>query len=172
MDDIYLIAEVINSFDEQGSVIVKSHSDFSERFFQLDSVIIDFFGKYRKLEVEFVEKFNSDFLFKFKLFSTIEDILFLIGKKLYVLKEDLCKLPEDAFYIHDLINSDVYVDSKFFGKLIDIYKLPNNDVYVIKNDDGKELLLPALKRYVDNFDKIEKKIFLKPECKDLFDDED
>ena len=59
MDEFYLIAEVENIFDQEGSVVIKSFSDFPERFFELDKVIFEFFGKSRELEIEFAKKVDD-----------------------------------------------------------------------------------------------------------------
>ena len=80
MDDFYLIAEVVDVFDSDGSVIVKSFSDFSERFNELDSVIIDFFGKPKAIDLEFVEEIDSNLVLKFQRFCSAEDSLCLVGK--------------------------------------------------------------------------------------------
>lgn len=171
MDDYYLIAEVLDIFSSDGSVIIKSFSDFSERFIELDKVCIDFFGKVKELDIEFTKENRKQFVVKFHRFNSEQDAQFLIGKKLYVSKENLFNTPEDTYYVHDLIGSDVYLDSLFFGKLVDVLKLPNNDVYVINKNDGKEILIPAVENFIKNINKNEKKIDLVPECK-IFDEDE
>ena len=138
MDDLYLIAEVCGIYDSGGSVIVESYSDFPERFLKLQKVYIDFFGKIKELEIEFVYQNDDKFIFKFLRFDSESDVHFLLGKKLFLNKISLHKLPDNYFYIHDLMNCEVYLDSMFFGKLIDVLKLPANDVYVIKKNQVRK----------------------------------
>jgi len=164
LNDYYLIAEIKDIYNIHGSVIIKSFSDFSERFFQLEKVFINFFGKVKELQIEFVEKVNSTLIMKFRRFNSEEDVLFLVGKKLYINKENLYELPEDTYYIHDLVGSDTYIDSKFFGKMVDVLKLHSNDVYVIKKDDGSEILIPAVEEFIEKILLDENKIFLDPKC--------
>ena len=171
MDDIYLIAEITEIYDKGGSVIIHSFSDFSEHFFELEKVIIDFFGKQKELEVEFAKKIDNKFIFKFRGFNSEEDVSFLIGKKLYIKKENLYPLPKDNFYVHDLIGSDVYLNSLFFGKLIDVLKLPNNDIYVVEKLSGSEILIPAVEKFINEFDPDNKKLFLSEASKILVEDE-
>jgi len=169
LDDYYLIAEVKGTYSSDGSVIIKSFSDFSQRFFELEKVVIDFFGKTKELDIEFAQKINSLLIIKFQRFDSEQDVRFLIGKKLYVSKNNLFKLPKDTFYVHELVNSEVYLDSVFFGKLVDVLKLPSNDVYVIIKNDGKEILIPAVEKFIKKINKAEKKLYLDPECK-IFDE--
>ena len=140
MDEFYLIAEVENIFDQNGSVVIKSFSDFPERFFELDRVIFEFFGKSRELEIEFAKKVDDLIILKFRRFNSAKDVLFLLGKKLYVDEDRLYKLPDNTYYVHDLIDADVILNSLFFGKLVDVLKLPGNDIYVIMRKNGKEIM--------------------------------
>ena len=171
MDDFYLIAEVKGTYKSDGSVIIKSFSDFSERFYNLKKVVIEFFGKTKEIEIEFAKEIGNLFVMKFQRFNSEQDVLFLIGKKLYVSKENLFKLPEDTVYVHDLIDSEVYLDSLFFGKLVDVMKLPNNDVYVIHKNNSKEVLIPAVEKFIEKIDKADKKLYLSSECK-IFDEDE
>ena len=170
MDEYYLIAEVQDVFGADGSVIVKSYSDFPERFADLDSVFFKFFGKSKSLEVEYSRESDGFIILKFRRFDSTEDVLFLIGKKLFITKDKLFKLPANYLYIHDLIDSEVYLESLFFGKLIDVVKLPGNDLYVIRKDNGREIMIPAVRKFVDNFDFENKKLMLSKEA--LIFDED
>ena len=171
MDDFYLIAEVQNTYSSDGSVVIKSFSDFSERFFELEEVIIDFFGKSKVLKIDFVQEADNELVIKFKRFNSEEDVRFLLGKKLYVDKQNLFKLPNDTFYIHDLIGCEVYLGSMFFGKLNDVLNLSSHDVYVITTQNGKEIMIPAVENFIDKFDVNEKKLYLDSNCK-IFEDED
>lgn len=171
MDDFYLIAEIQDTFNSDGFVVIKSFSDFYERFFELERVIIDFFGKVKELEIEFVNETDGLLIIKFFRFNSREDVQFLIGKKLYVRKDQLYNLPADTYYIHDLIDSKVYLEELFFGKLVDVLNLPSNDVYVIIQNNGSEVLIPAVKKYILNFNLDEKILYLDPDCKNLIEDE-
>ena len=81
MDDLYLIAEVAQTFGSDGSVVIKSFSDFPERFFELKSVTINFFGKFKEIEVEKIRNIDGSLIIKFRRFNSSEDVLFLIDKK-------------------------------------------------------------------------------------------
>ena len=93
MDDFYLIAEVKDNYSTDGSVIIKSFSDFPERFLDLKKVIINFYGKVKDLEIDYAKKIDNLLIVKFRNINSEEDVLFLIGEKLYVSKDDLHVLP-------------------------------------------------------------------------------
>ncbi|MFZ1291509.1 MAG: ribosome maturation factor RimM [Melioribacteraceae bacterium] len=170
MSDFFLIAEIIDTYNSDGSVIIKSFSDFPERFLKLKKVYIDFFGKKKELIVVQSKRINENFVLKFEKFNTADEVRFLVNKNLFVDSDNLYKLPEDSFYIHDLIESEVYFGTTFFGKMIDILKLQNNDVYVILNTNNEEILIPAVRKYFQQIVPEEKKIYLSQEA-EIFKDE-
>ena len=87
----------------------------------------------------------------------------LLGKDIFVDENDVVKLPADQYFIHDLIGSSVFRNKILVGKIVDVMVLPANDVYVI-DADGKEILIPAIKEFVEKFIPSEKKLFLIPEA--------
>ncbi|HWQ46061.1 MAG TPA: ribosome maturation factor RimM, partial [Longilinea sp.] len=72
---------------------------------------------------------------------------------LYVTTADLPKLPDGEYYHHQLIGLKVQDEAGvLIGVLADIIETGANDVYVVQNDAGKEVLLPALKNIVISVD--------------------
>ncbi|MFC2133268.1 ribosome maturation factor RimM [Bacteroidota bacterium] len=171
MSQHYLIAQIKSIYGCEGFVSIISYSDALDRFKNLREVFIEVFGAKREFFVDKTDFINNQWLLKFKNFNSDQDVKFLVGKKVYIEKKDLANLPNDTFYIHDLIGSKVYSDSKFFGYLIDVLVLKSNDVYVIEREDGKEVLIPALKDYIIGFDTAKKRLDLVSVSEIFLDDE-
>ena len=169
MNDLYLIAEIANVYDTHGNLVLKSYSDFPDRFVKLKKVLIDIYGSFRYFTVESCRISDNSIIVKFKNFDSDSDASYLIGKRIYIEEKDLVELPENFYFIHDLIGSSVFKENRFIGKLTDVLSLPSNDIYVVEGDDGGELLIPALKRYIVYFDQKEKKLFISNEFE--YDDE-
>ena len=51
-------------------------------------------------------------------------------------------------------------EGKYLGKLDDIYNTGSNDIYVVKDELGKQILLPAIKDVIKKVDLNEKKIIV------------
>lgn len=171
MDDLFLIAEVKAIYGSNGFVLVDSFSDFYERFFKLNSVYVEIFGSVKKFFVESVKELDGSFAIKFKGFESSDDVQIFIGKKVYVEKKDAVKLSEDVFFIHDVIGSKVFKESKMIGVVEDVLVLPANDVYVVIDLNKKRILVPAVKSYIQHFNPDEKSLELVPDCDLLYDDE-
>lgn len=184
MNEYFLIAKIVSVYekprgkqgkadfksDGEGFVKIFSYSDFPDRFFNLKQVYIEFFDEKKEFYIERVEKTKDFFLLKFKNFNTDSDARVLVGKEIFVDNENLVKLPENYFFVHDLIESSVYRNNMYFGKLKDVLSYPANDVYVIDNN-GVEILIPAVPDYVESFDPEKKILILKP-GEEMYDDED
>jgi len=59
-----------------------------------------------------------------------------------------------------LIECKVFYKDEFIGILKEVLSLPANDVYVIRREDGNEILIPAVKEYFNDVDTKNKTIGL------------
>ena len=63
------------------------------------------------------------------------------------------RLRKDEYFVADLMGLDVWEDNGTkLGTLKDVIETGANDVYVITLEDGKELLIPAIKECILNVD--------------------
>ena len=70
-------------------------------------------------------------------------------------------LEPGRYYIVDMIGLDVFTDdNEYLGKLEDIYNTGSNDIYVVKNELGKQVLLPAIEDVIKNIDMDNKKVIV------------
>jgi 16S rRNA processing protein RimM len=75
----------------------------------------------------------------------------LTNALIYTRTDQLPKLDEDEFYLHQLIGLDVYdTDHHLLGVLTEILETGANDVYLVKDQTGAEVLIAAVdERIVD-----------------------
>ena len=70
-------------------------------------------------------------------------------KSLYVTRENAVRLNKDEYFIADLIGLKVLDEAgEALGELEDVIETGANDVYQIKMNDGRQLLLPAIRQCV------------------------
>ena len=105
------------------------------------------------LTIEGIKFFKQFVIVKFKDYDSINDIEKYKGRSIYVTRENAVKLSADEYFIADLIGMEV-VDEEGgrIGELKDVMETGANDVYVIKRDEGDELLLPAIKQCILSVD--------------------
>jgi 16S rRNA processing protein RimM len=162
LSEFFLIARVSSISGTKGFVKILSFSDLPERFLSLKEVYIDFFDSRKKLFVEEVKQIKEEFFIKFKNFDSDKEVKVLLGKEIFVDEKNVIKLPEKSFFIHDLLGSTILRNNEYFGRIVDVLSYPANDVYVIEDEDGKEILLPALSELIESFDPEKKMMILKP----------
>lgn len=62
-------------------------------------------------------------------------------------------LPEGRYYHYQIIDSEVWnEDGEQLGWVAEILTAPGNDVYVVRKEDRRDLLLPALRNVVLDVD--------------------
>ena len=167
--DYFLIAKINSLYGKNGFVKIESYSDFPERFFQLDEVFIDFWGDKKKLFVQEVIKQRKYFTLKFKNFDNEREADVFTGKDIYVEKKDVIELPAGSYFVHDLVGCRVFQADNEIGIVNDVINSPANDVIVIKGEKDKEILVPLVLEFIENFDPENKKLFLKKDI--VYDDE-
>jgi len=85
--------------------------------------------------------------------------------------DQLAELPPDSYYQHDILGLEVYtLADRHVGAIADIIVTGSNDVYVVKNKDGQQFLIPAVKAIIKQVDLIRRKMYIDP-IKGLIDDE-
>lgn len=86
---------------------------------------------------------------QFSSFTTRNSVESLKGSLIEILEKDLPKLPENIFYIHDIVGLTVFTDDdEVVGEVIEVLQTGANDVYVIRPSNGKDVLIPALESVI------------------------
>ena len=79
------------------------------------------------------------------------------GKYIEVPNSATVQLPENHYYIHELIGCAVYEDEVLLGTISNVIVTGSNDVYVVDGANG-QTLIPALKSVVRAIDVESKRI--------------
>jgi 16S rRNA processing protein RimM len=64
-------------------------------------------------------------------------------------------LPQGQIYQHELFGFQVVDENEnLLGELVEIIETGANDVYVVRNESGKEILLPAIPSVILELDSV------------------
>ena len=155
------IGQIVNTFGIKGMVKVKPFTDNIERFDELEKVYIENKKGKKEYEIEEVKYHKNMVLIKFKGIENPEDANLLRESYLLVDRANEKPLEEGTYYIVDMIGLDVYTDeNEFLGKLEDIFNTGSNDIYVVKNELGKQILLPAIDDVLKEIDMENRKVIV------------
>lgn len=153
MEKMLQVGVISSTHGIRGEVKVFPTTDDPARFKLLKNVILDTGREQIPLEIRGVKFFKQFVIVKFKGIDNINEIEKYKGKSLLVNREDAVALEEDEYYIADVIGMQVNTeDGIMFGVLKDVMETGANDVYIVETEDGKEVLLPAIKECILDVD--------------------
>lgn len=156
MQDKFEVGKIVNTFGIKGEVKVALFTEDINNFKNNSKVYVND----KEMQVENSRLQKNMLILKLKGIDNMNDAENLRGS---IIKVNRSKndLPEGTYYIADLIGLDVYTeDGKLFGKVTDIYNTGANDIYTVKTQDGKEVLLPAIKDVIKQVDIKNEKIIV------------
>ena len=137
----------------RGEVKVFPTTDDVTRFKKLKEVILVTDKTEKVLKITSVKFFKQFAIVKFEGIDTLNDVEVYKGASLFVDRKNAVKLQKDEYFIADLIDLEVVDEQENkLGTLVDVMQTGANDVYIVKNDDGKELLFPAIKECILDID--------------------
>lgn len=143
------IGQIVNTFGIKGYVKVVPYVDDIERYNELKKVYVKTKNEIKEYEVEDVKYQKSMVLLKLKGVERVEEAEKLRNSFLEVDRENAIELEEGEYFIADLIGIPVITEEgKELGKLEDIYNRGSSDIYVVKDELGKQILLPAIEEVI------------------------
>ena len=155
------IGQIVNTFGIKGMVKVKPFTDDITRFDRLKKVYIKNKNGKKEYEIEEVKYHKQMALIKFKGIENPEDANLLRESYLIIDRENEEPLEEGTYYIVDLIGVEVYTDEgELLGTLKDIFNTGSNDIYEVKDELGKQILLPAIADVIKEIDVKNRKIIV------------
>ncbi len=154
------VGKIVNTHGIRGDVKVLPLTDDVKRFEDLKHVFIG--DEKLKLDITKVAYVKGNVLLKFRQYDNINDVEKFKNSMVFIDEKDKIKLPEDSFFLNDIIGIEVYLeDDTHLGTIKDILQPGANDVYVVKNGSN-EYLIPAIKNVVKKVDIDEKKMVIAP----------
>lgn len=151
--EYFEIGQIVNTFGIKGFVKIVPFTDDLERFEELERVFVVKQKQLIEMQIEEVKYHKNLVLVKFKGIEDINMAEKYKGCYIKIKRENARKLPKDTYFIADLIGIDVYDENgNLLGKVDDIFNNKSHDVYVIKDDLGKQILLPSTKEVIKDVD--------------------
>lgn len=147
------LGQIVNVKGLKGEVKVNSFTDDNTKFERIPNVFIKQKGNLKEYSIEKVGYSKNQVIIKFKGVDTVEEAETLRNSYIVVDREFFGELPEGVYYIADLLGLDVYTeDGTLLGKVDDIFSTGANDVYVVKDELGKQRLLPGIDEVIKHID--------------------
>ncbi|MFO8069449.1 MAG: ribosome maturation factor RimM [Alkalibacterium sp.] len=154
--EYYDIGKVVNTHGIKGEVrVISSTTNPEERYFQ--GATLSWFGKdgeSEELTVRTHRKHKNFDLVTFEGYDNVNYVEKFVGGTLRVGEDLLLELPENEFYIHEVVGSTVIDEDsgEEIGKIKEILSPGANDVWVVQRPNKKDLLLPYIESVILDVD--------------------
>lgn len=140
------IGRIVNAVALRGEVKVYNYSGTRERYEKLERIIAD----NKEYRIEKVRYQEHMVILKLAGIDDRNAAEAMKNKDIFITEDDLEELPEDTFYIRDLIGMTV-VDAetgRLIGILKDVLQPSSQDVYVVKREEGSDIMIPAVGQFI------------------------
>jgi 16S rRNA processing protein RimM len=126
-----------------GDVLVEIYTDFPDRL--QPGVQVQVGDKFLPLTICRLRFHSGLLLLAFDGYTTPEQVGFLRNQVIYIQTSQAAELAEGEFYFHELLGISVLNETgENLGTVTEILRTGANDVYVVTDNVGREVLLPAI----------------------------
>ena len=162
MEEYLEIGQIVNTSGLKGFLKVIPLTDDITRFEDLKTVYIQEKKDLVEFKIQDVKYSKNMVLLKLEGIDDIGEAEKFKNFYIKINRKDAVELEEDSYFIVDIIGCKVFTDeNEFLGKVIDVFQTGSNDVYTVKNNEDKEILLPAIEDVIKDVDVANKKIVVK-----------
>jgi 16S rRNA processing protein RimM len=153
VSDSYIsVGKIRGVFGHQGWVKVVIYSGLPNRFEGIKVVYFKDKDEYQARILTGIQYQGKNILLKFKQVDDREIAKSLNNLEIFLPETEKIELPQDHFFIHDIIGSQVFDEGgQSIGEVQEVLAAGSNDVFVVRSKTG-EVLIPAVAEFVLSVD--------------------
>ncbi|MGQ9509627.1 MAG: ribosome maturation factor RimM [Thermodesulfobacteriota bacterium] len=151
--DYCLVGKVIKPHGVRGKVKVEYFGEDLDGFTRYTKIYIQIEpNRWKSFEILKVYPQPPRLILQLKGIERIEETGPLIGREIYVKREEMPQLGKGEYYWFEIIGLEVETKGrKKLGKIKEIFPTGANDVYVIEGK-RREIFLPAIEEVIEKID--------------------
>jgi len=157
-----IIGKVVALFGVRGELKVRLLTDIPNRFAELDAVHLG--PNHIRYLIQRVRPHKGEMVvLKLEGIDAANAAEALRNLDLQIPLGELAKLPPDSYYQHDILGLHVFtLTERNLGEIVDIIVTGSNDVYVVKTQEGRQVLIPAIKDVIKQIDLMRHTMYIDP----------
>ena len=155
----FRIGRILKPHGVRGAFKVLIETDCPDRFSRDESIIIEHEGEHKRFTLEEVKFLNNGMaVLKAEGIDSPEEAVRYKNAGIVVTEEDLTPLEEGMYYYHDLMGCRVVQSGEVIGAVTDVFFNGGTDIYVVEAEEGRTVMIPAVKAFIKNVDIAKKEI--------------
>ena len=146
-----LVGKLHRPHGVRGEMIMSVMTDFPER---LKPETLVYLGMgHEEVTIKSVRHHNRGMLISLEGYGAREEVDRLRNMEVFVRTDDRPQLPEGEYYLHQIIGLKVVTDEgQAIGVVADWLETGANGVFIVRDEEGSEILLPDIKDVVLKID--------------------
>lgn len=153
MEEYFEIGQIVNTSGLKGILKIKPFTDDIKKFSNLKTIYIKTKSGLTEFKIEQVRYVKNMVMLKLAGIDTVEEAEKYRNLYIKILRDQEEELEEGSYYVVDILGCKVNTDAnQELGKIVDVFQTGSNDVYVVKDELGKQVLLPAIKDVIKKVD--------------------
>ena len=153
MEEYFEIGQIVNTSGLKGILKIKPFTDDIKKFSNLKTIYIKTKSGLTEFKIEQVRYVKNMVMLKLAGIDTVEEAEKYRNLYIKILRDQEEELEEGSYYVVDILGCKVNTDAnQELGKIVDVFQTGSNDVYVVKDEQGKQILLPEIKQVIKNVD--------------------
>lgn len=145
------VGRILAPFGLRGEVKIEVLTDFPDRFRKLKQLFMG--DPPAPVTLERVRRLHEQPILKFEGYDSRDAAEILRNLILWVPTSEAAPLGEDEYYVFQIEGLNVWTtQGEHLGAVTEVLFTGSNDVYVVRDANGREILLPALADVVREVD--------------------
>ncbi len=144
------IGKIVNTHGIAGDVKVQPWCDSPSFLAEFDTL---YWETGEPLSIQQARVHKGCVILRIEGVDSIDQAETLRNRVLYMNRDDVT-LPEDLVFIQDILGYRVFDQrlNRVLGTLSDVLQNPANDIYVVRDDAGRQYLIPAVPAFLQGID--------------------
>lgn len=160
-DDLVIIGKITKSHGVKGDLKIKPLTTHPKEYLDIKSVFLCKKEEQQEFKVSKIKTIKDFWVFEIEGISSVEEAEYWRDGDISIKESELFPLDENEFFIHEIINSEVYsLEGEFLGKVISYFETGANGVCEVKKIDGSEFLFPTIEDVLVEFNSEEAKVII------------
>lgn len=149
--NLICIGEFVAPHGVRGDIRLYPYSDDPSQYLSLKTFFLD---NGTPFSLESIKAHKRVYVIHSAQIKNVDEAEALRGKKIYVSRDMLPELPEGEYFHFEMIGLPVFhaETGEKIGTVANIISTGANDVYEVQLEDGKNMLVPAIRDVIKKID--------------------